>query len=90
MILLISRSRSPSPRAIAWCDTILDNLLENALNYTPAGQPIRLEWGRDHDQAYIAVLDRGPGLADGEAEHVFDRFYRGRSSQGAETASVPA
>ena len=67
-------------------DTILDNLLENALNYTPAGQPIRLEWGRDHDQAYIAVLDRGPGLADGEAEHVFDRFYRGRSSQGG---SVP-
>ena len=63
-------------------DTILDNLLENALNYTPAGKPIALEWGRDHEQAFIAVLDRGPGLDAEEADHVFDRFYRGRSSQG--------
>ena len=67
-------------------DTILDNLLENALNYTPAGEPITVQWGRDHDEAFIAVLDRGPGLGEGEADHVFDRFYRGRSSQGG---SVP-
>ena len=32
------------------------------------------------------MLDRGPGLGEGEADHVFDRFYRGRSSQGG---SVP-
>jgi signal transduction histidine kinase len=67
-------------------DTILDNLLENALNYTPAGEPIALDWGRDHDGAFVAVLDRGPGLGEGEADHVFDRFYRGRSSRGG---SVP-
>jgi two-component system, OmpR family, sensor kinase len=67
-------------------DTILDNLLENALNYTPAGEPITVRWGRDRDEAFIAVLDRGPGLGEGEADHVFDRFYRGRSSQGG---SVP-
>jgi two-component system, OmpR family, sensor kinase len=67
-------------------DTILDNLVENALNYTPAGVPIALHWGRDHDEAFIAVLDRGLGLDENEADHVFDRFYRGRSSQGG---SVP-
>jgi two-component system, OmpR family, sensor kinase len=67
-------------------DTILDNLLENALNYTPDGEPITVQWGRDHAEAFIAVLDRGPGLGEGEADHVFDRFYRGRSSQGG---SVP-
>ena len=67
-------------------DTILDNLLEIALNYTPAGEPVALDWGRDHDGAFVAVLDRGPGLGEGEADHVFDRFYRGRSSQGG---SVP-
>jgi signal transduction histidine kinase len=67
-------------------DTILDNLLENALNYTPAGEPIALHWGRDHDEAFIAVLDRGPGLDEDEADHVFDRFYRGSSSKGG---SVP-
>ena len=62
-------------------DTILDNLLENALNYTPPAQPIGLEWGRDEAGAFIAVVDRGPGLGDDDAEHVFDRFYRGRSSR---------
>lgn len=67
-------------------DTILDNLLENALNYTHAGEAITVHWGRDHDEAFIAVLDRGPGLGEGEDDHVFDRFYRGRSSQGG---SVP-
>jgi two-component system, OmpR family, sensor kinase len=67
-------------------DTILDNLVENALNYTPAGQPVMLDWGRDHDEAFLAVLDRGPGLDEDEADHVFDRFYRGSSSQGG---SVP-
>ena len=67
-------------------DTVLDNLLENALNYTPAGEPITVDWGRDHAEAFIAVLDRGPGLGEDEADHVFDRFYRGRSSQGG---SVP-
>ena len=63
-------------------DTILDNLLENALNYTPAREPIALHWGRDHDEAFIAVLDGGPGLDEDEADHVFDRFYRGSSSKG--------
>jgi signal transduction histidine kinase len=67
-------------------DTILDNLVENALNYTPGGQPVTLHWGRDHDGAFIAVLDRGPGLDEDEAEHVFDRFYRGSSSRGG---SIP-
>jgi signal transduction histidine kinase len=67
-------------------DTVLDNLVENALNYTSPGGPISLEWGRDHGQVFVAVLDRGPGLAEDEAEHVFDRFYRGRSSRGG---SVP-
>jgi signal transduction histidine kinase len=67
-------------------DTILDNLLENALNYTPAREPIALQWGRDHDEAFIAVLDGGPGLDEDEADHVFDRFYRGSSSKGG---SVP-
>jgi signal transduction histidine kinase len=63
-------------------ETILDNLLENALNYTAAGEPITVQWGRDHDEAFIAVVDRGPGLDSEESDHVFDRFYRGRSSQG--------
>jgi two-component system, OmpR family, sensor kinase len=63
-------------------DTILDNLIENALNYAEPGTPIRLEWTGGRDGATLAVLDRGPGVADDELDRVFDRFYRGRATHG--------
>jgi signal transduction histidine kinase len=66
-------------------DTMLDNLVENALNYTGPDTSIRIEWGADAAGAFIAVLDRGRGLADDESERVFDRFYRGSASR----AGVP-
>jgi two-component system, OmpR family, sensor kinase len=63
-------------------DTILDNLVENALKYAAPDTPIGLEWGRDPGGAHLAVLDRGPGLSEDEVDRVFDRFYRGRASHG--------
>jgi signal transduction histidine kinase len=67
-------------------DTIMDNLVENALNYTAPDTAVRIEWGLDADEAYVAVLDQGGGLDDADAERVFDRFYRGSASRGG---SVP-
>jgi two-component system, OmpR family, sensor kinase len=67
-------------------DTMVDNLVENALHYTAAETPIRIEWGVDAHGPFLAVLDRGGGLGEGEAERVFDRFYRGSASRGG---SVP-
>lgn len=61
---------------------LLDNLIENAINYSPAGTTMTLEWGRDGKDSYIAVLDEGPGLAPEEQDRVFERFFRGRSSKG--------
>jgi two-component system OmpR family sensor kinase len=63
-------------------DTMVDNLVENALNYTAPDTPIRIEWGREAGEAVIAVLDRGEGVDPEEAGRVFDRFYRGRASRG--------
>jgi two-component system, OmpR family, sensor kinase len=63
-------------------DTMLDNLVENALHYTGPRTPVRLEWGRDHATAFVAVLDRGPGVSAEESERLFDRFYRGSASRG--------
>jgi signal transduction histidine kinase len=54
---------------------LLDNLLENALRYSPTR--VELDWGRDGDEAWLAVLDEGPGLAPGEETSLFDRFARG-------------
>jgi signal transduction histidine kinase len=63
-------------------DTMVDNLVENALNYTAPGTPIRIEWGREGGEAFIGVLDRGEGIDPEEAERIFDRFYRGSASRG--------
>jgi signal transduction histidine kinase len=66
-----------SPEDVA---IVLDNLLENALAYSPPGTEIRLEWGLDGAFSRLAVLDEGPGLEPGEEERVFERFARGSTS----------
>jgi signal transduction histidine kinase len=50
------------------------------LNYSPAGTVVAVEWGVD-GQAWVAVLDEGPGIAAGESDRVFERFYRGEASR---------
>jgi signal transduction histidine kinase len=61
---------------------ILDNLIENALNYSPGGA-VTVECGRERDEVYLAVLDEGPGLERGEEERIFDRFARGSGGRGS-------
>ena len=60
---------------------VLDNLLENALLYSPAGSDVTLRWGTRDGAAVLAVLDRGPGVGADEAERVFDRFVRGSAGR---------
>ena len=62
---------------------VLDNLIENALHYSPPGGAVTIEFGREGEEAFLAVLDDGPGLAEGEEEALFERFARGSASQGA-------
>jgi signal transduction histidine kinase len=61
---------------------VLDNLVENALHYSPAGGAVTIEFGRDGSESYLAVLDEGPGLAEDEEEALFERFARGSASKG--------
>jgi two-component system, OmpR family, sensor kinase len=61
---------------------ILDNLTENALNYSPPGSTVTLTWASDGENVRVAVLDEGPGLEPDEGERVFQRFYRGSASRG--------
>jgi signal transduction histidine kinase len=62
--------------------TILDSFVENALAYSPPEAPVAIEWGTDGRAAFVAVLDRGSGIAPGEEEAVFERFRRGEASRG--------
>jgi two-component system, OmpR family, sensor kinase len=54
---------------------LLDNLIENALRYSPTR--VAVDWGRDGKEAWLAVLDEGPGLSPGEETSLFSRFARG-------------
>ena len=57
--------------------TLLSNLIDNAIRYTPAGGRVDVSVvTRDGAPAFI-VGDSGPGIAAAEREHVFDRFARG-------------
>ncbi|MBI1809880.1 MAG: DUF4118 domain-containing protein, partial [Gemmatimonadetes bacterium] len=55
---------------------ILVNLIENALRYTPLDGSVEVQARREGSELVIAVLDRGPGIAESERERVFDAFYR--------------
>jgi two-component system, OmpR family, sensor kinase len=59
---------------------LLDNLIENALRYSPTR--VAVDWGRDGSEAWLAVLDEGPGLQAGEETQLFERFARGSAGSG--------
>lgn len=60
---------------------LLDNLIGNAIRYTPAGGIVDVRAGRLDGRPALHVLDNGPGIPPDERERVFDRFYRGEGLQ---------
>lgn len=57
-------------------ESLLNNLLGNAIKYTPVGGQIALHcWQRGED-VVLEVMDNGPGISPEQRERVFDRFYR--------------
>jgi signal transduction histidine kinase len=57
---------------------VLSNLLDNAAQNSPAGEPIAIRLEVVDDRAVLTVTDHGPGLPPDVADRVFDRFVRGR------------
>jgi K+-sensing histidine kinase KdpD len=57
------------------------NILENAVNYTPPGSPIEISAAVQDRNIIVLLRDEGPGLATGEEERIFEKFYRGRSNE---------
>lgn len=56
--------------------SIVDNLVDNAVKYSPQGGRVAVTVQRDADRAVLTVCDNGPGILDALRERVFDRFFR--------------
>ena len=65
--------------------TLVKNLVDNAIRYTPRGGQINLSAERHGRDVMVQVTDTGPGIAPQERERVFDAFYRvlGREEVGS-------
>ena len=57
-----------------------ENLILNALNYTPDHGSVTLQVRRDRDQVLVTITDTGVGIPFQEQPLIFDRFYRGRQA----------
>ncbi|WP_374679929.1 ATP-binding protein [Hydrocarboniphaga effusa] len=57
--------------------SVIDNLIDNALRYSPQNGTVDLRLSRDKDgAACIEILDEGPGISGEHLPRVFDRFFR--------------
>jgi signal transduction histidine kinase len=61
---------------IGMIERVLENLVENAMRYTPAGGTLALGITAGDGSVELHISDTGKGIASDELAHVFDRYYR--------------
>jgi two-component system, OmpR family, phosphate regulon sensor histidine kinase PhoR len=76
-----SAESATSEDAAAWADEeavrqILDNLVDNAVKYTPPGGTIHIGWQTEDGQVVLEVADSGIGIPEPDLPRIFERFYR--------------
>jgi two-component system OmpR family sensor kinase len=61
---------------------LLNNLVDNAIRYTPDGGKVDVVLIRAGDRLGFEVVDTGPGISEQDIDRVLDRFYRGQHAKG--------
>jgi signal transduction histidine kinase/DNA-binding response OmpR family regulator len=79
----------PEDPVPCWADRdrlaeVLDNLVSNAVKYSPAGGAVHLEIRRDDERAVVSVRDQGIGIAEGDLDRLFRPFSRVRNLRTAD------
>lgn len=62
--------------------TLADNLISNAIKFSPDGGVVHITLTRDGANAVLDVIDNGPGVGANDRERIFDPFYRGSAGKG--------
>jgi len=86
----LRRSLAPGPVTVTAdperAREVMDNLLENALSFSPEGTAVEVTVVDVDGGGEIRVADRGPGVPDEKKEEIFDRFFQG--DNGADRSSA--
>jgi len=61
-------------------EPVIENLLENAASFTPAGGVIEISLGHENGKVRLSVLDQGPGVRPRMLPHIFERNMSFRES----------
>lgn len=59
---------------------VLLNLIDNAIKYSPFAEKIEIILEKTPNKVLISVIDNGPGIPEKDLPHIFDRFYRGSTT----------
>ncbi len=59
---------------------VWDNLISNAVKFSPRDGMIRIRMAKMQGKVYISIEDQGPGLSEDAQKHIFDKFYQADSS----------
>lgn len=71
-----------------WLGQMLDNLLDNAIKYSPPGGLVQLRLTATEDAAYLEVNDSGSGIEALHLPHIFERFYRADAARNRDTETA--
>jgi signal transduction histidine kinase len=67
---------------------LLNNLIGNALRYTPSGGSVTVSAWRESAHVCLTVADTGEGISASDLPHIFERFYRGEKSRNRVTGGA--
>ena len=87
--LFYARPETPLPTVkidrerVKW---VLNNLVENAIRYTPAGGSVRLSADAGSGRVFIRIRDTGIGIPQKDRSNIFERFYRAENATAMQNA----
>jgi signal transduction histidine kinase len=73
---------------ISLIQRVLENLIKNAIQFTPEGGHIRIKIARRPETVAISVSDDGCGIAEAELDKIFDRFYHRENGDSEDSGSA--